>query len=186
MTPDEMQRQQETSSEVHPTPPTPPAIPGTPAGQSQLNVNAAQLHQIVISGARWFYWIAALSVINSLIHLFGGDISFVAGLAASQIVDSFTAKAPFAVKIAGLLISAVCAGIYVLFGFFAAKRQNWAFITGMVLYTLDGLIFLVVKDYWSAGFHGLALYFIIKGFQANQQLRAFEQQQQVRSTQTLF
>ena len=42
------------------------------------------------SGANWFYWIAGLSLVNSAIYAFGGDISFILGLAATQMVEGIT------------------------------------------------------------------------------------------------
>ncbi len=40
------------------------------------------------SGAGWFYWIAALSLINSAILLGGGDRHFVVGLGVTLVADS--------------------------------------------------------------------------------------------------
>ena len=64
------------------------------------------------SGANWFYWIAGLSVVNSLIFAFGGKVSFIAGLGLTQIVDGIfdaivTAGAPSAVRAVAIVISFV-------------------------------------------------------------------------------
>ena len=40
------------------------------------------------NGANWFYWIAGLSLVNSAIFAFGGHVSFIAGLAYTQIIDA--------------------------------------------------------------------------------------------------
>lgn len=40
--------------------------------------------QTIHSGAHWFYWIAVLSLINSLVFHFGWNWSFFMGLAATQ------------------------------------------------------------------------------------------------------
>ena len=40
------------------------------------------------NGSKWFYWIAGLSIINSVAHLAKGDFSFVIGLGITQIVDA--------------------------------------------------------------------------------------------------
>src|SRR5574340_77246 len=42
-----------------------------------------------LNGANWFYWIAGLSVVNSVIVLFGGAWYFLVGLGATQFVDGF-------------------------------------------------------------------------------------------------
>lgn len=41
------------------------------------------------SGAGWFYWIAGLSLLNSIIMLSGSDLYFVIGLGITQIIDVF-------------------------------------------------------------------------------------------------
>ena len=40
------------------------------------------------SGADWFFWIAGLSIINSIILLAGGQWSFIVGLGITQIIDT--------------------------------------------------------------------------------------------------
>ena len=39
------------------------------------------------SGASWFFWIAGLSIINSIILLAGGQWNFIVGLGVTQIID---------------------------------------------------------------------------------------------------
>jgi len=46
-----------------------------------------RVEQQLKGGASWFVWIAALSVINSVILLSGGTWSFIFGLGITQIVD---------------------------------------------------------------------------------------------------
>ena len=128
-------------------------------------------------GANWFYWIAGLSVVNSLIFLFGGDWSFFAGLGITQIidviVDQLTRNGDFsAFKIIAFVIDLVIAGIFALCGLWANKLQNWAFIAGMILYLFDGILLLVLGAYLPAAFHVFALYMIFKGFSAARQIKA--------------
>ena len=47
-----------------------------------------QLETQHASGANWFYWIAGLSVINSVIILAGGGWGFVVGLGITQFIDA--------------------------------------------------------------------------------------------------
>ena len=50
------------------------------------------------NGANWFFWIAALSVVNSVILLLEGDRSFVIGLGVTQVINvaalTFAQQAP--------------------------------------------------------------------------------------------
>jgi len=47
----------------------------------------SELHGRALSGANWFFWIAALSIVNSVIFLSGADLAFVVGLGVTQIAN---------------------------------------------------------------------------------------------------
>ena len=120
------------------------------------------------------YWIAGLSLINSIIHLCGAQLSFIVGFGVTQIVDGIGMGA---IEAAGeehrMLISGIVFGVnlvsaawFVLWGVLAGKAKRWAYIVGMVFYALDGLIFLLAMDLLSIGFHVFALVQIFRGFKA--------------------
>lgn len=129
---------------------------------------AAQLK----SGASWFYWIAGLSIINSIIALTGSGVGFILGLGITQFIDAFAQSLEGSGKMVAIFLDVVAAGIFVLFGVFANKRHTWAFIVGMLLYALDGLLFLLVQDWLGLGFHAFALFCLFRGFQACRALHA--------------
>ncbi len=138
----------------------------------------AKLERQFSSGAKWFYWIAGLSVVNTVIIFNEGDFTFVIGLGITQViagVGEVLAEdvGPLARQIA-LALVVLCTGVFVVFGRYALKRRHWAFITGMVLYALDALIFLGVQDWWSFGFHIFALFCLYGGLRAERQLRDLE------------
>lgn len=130
------------------------------------------------SGADWFFWIAGLSLINSIILLAGGQWSFIVGLGITQIIDTIglgiAKEAGIIGNIIAFVFDALAAGIFIIFGIFSKKRYSWAFIVGMILYALDGLLFLLVRDFLSIGFHIFALYCIYGGFKANKLLKSIE------------
>jgi len=136
------------------------------ANQSaQLQV--IRLHQQAAGGARWFYWIAGLSFINAIIHAGGSTATFLIGLGITQVISAIAHDAGSAANAVGLALNAFVAGIFVIFGVFAVKRHSWAFVLGMILYALDGLLLLLVMDVAGIVFHGLALFFIFKGLKAS-------------------
>jgi len=122
------------------------------------------------SGANWFYWIAGLSLLNSLIFLSGSNWNFVIGLGITQIIDfiggEIAAEIGSTGKVLAFVIDVFAAGIFGVFGINANKKRSWAFIVGMSLYALDGLIFVVAKDFLGIGFHAFALFGIFKGYKA--------------------
>jgi hypothetical protein len=151
----------------------------TAGDQQQLThmMMVANLQRQVKNGASNFFWIAGLSLINSLIQRFGGGITFVVGLGVAQFVDGFSyaaaknfPNATFAINSIGLLINLGFAGMFVIFGIFAAKGRRWAFITGMVLYALDAVLVLAFKDFFGFAFHLFFLWLLFNGFRALQKL----------------
>ena len=132
------------------------------------------------AGASWFYWIAGLSLVNSVIALWGDESrgGFVIGLGITQFIDGLgllvAEKAEVLGKVVAIALDVIVAGLFVLFGVFARKQYKWAFIVGMVLYGLDALLFLLVSDFLSIGFHVFALFFIYAGYKAMSKLSMLE------------
>lgn len=131
------------------------------------------------SSANWFYWIAGLSLINSLIILLGGGISFIVGLGVTQVIDQIayiiSEDAGKLINIFAFGLDVLFAGVFVLFGYLSNKGYKWSFIVGIVLYGMDGLIFLWLKDYLSIAFHGYAIYCIYRGINAIKVLKAVKE-----------
>lgn len=145
----------------------------TQAVQQQLKYE----HQLKL-GANWFYWIAGLSVVNSVLMFSGSNWGFVIGLGITQIIGAIGVLAaedfgPVATVIA-FVFTLIAAGVFVVFGVFANKRYIWAFIVGMVIYGIDGLLFLPIQDWLSIGFHVFALFCIFNGLKAYRELRKLE------------
>jgi hypothetical protein len=142
----------------------PPAVdPAVHAVNARLRLEAR-----FRSGANWFFWIAAMSLINSMVGFFGGQWGFVIGLGLTQVIDAMLAsQGP---SVVGPLLTAGVAGVFVACGHFAREGRRAAFIGGIVVYVLDSLIFVVVRDYLAIAFHGFALYCLIKGMHAKDQL----------------
>lgn len=140
-----------------------------------------QLEQRFHNGASWFYWVAGLSLVNSVIVLFGGEWGFIFGLGITQVVDAIAAtvaaEAPdltTASKLVsfgadGLIVAAVA-----FMGWLAHKGKQWVFVLGLALYTLDALLFLLVGDYLSLAFHGWVFFAVTSGLVACRKLAALE------------
>jgi hypothetical protein len=120
----------------------------------------------VRTGAKWFYWVAGLSLLNSAIVIFGGSMHFVVGLGITSVVGAMAKRVGSAGTVLDLIINGCVAGVFVLFGSLALKSQKWAFIAGMALYAMDALLLLVARDFLSVAFHAYALYAIYRGLAA--------------------
>jgi len=141
-----------------------------------------KLQNQVNSGASWFFWIAGMSVLNSVIHATGSKMTFVVGLGATQFIDGFgLAAARDLGSGAGLVLQVIAfaltlcvAGIFLAFGVMGRKRTRWVIIVGMLLYALDALLLLAFGDFAGALFHGLALFGLFRGLQAINALTQLE------------
>ena len=121
---------------------------------------------VIQSAARWFWWIAGLSLVNAVMFHSGSDVNFVVGLAMTTIASvAFAQNLPIAVALAAIMI-----GFYFLMGFYAQRRALWAFYLGLAVYALDALIYVLFQDWMSVAFHALAAFFIFKGVQRTREL----------------
>lgn len=129
-------------------------------------------------GAGWFSAIAVFSIINLLILAFGGGVNFVIGLGITQLIDvlcmilskQLEANAGIIFRVVGGIVTVCIAGLFLLLGVLSRRGHLWAFLVGMVLYALDGLIFLFFQDWLSFGFHVFALLMLAGGMKAQLQL----------------
>ena len=139
------------------------ASPATPASVEEL---ARRLPGFA-SGARWFWWIAGLSAVNVACDLAHANVNFVLGLAFTLV-----AHGVFASNIGiALVIDLVCIGGFWFIGRQALKGRTWAFALGVVVYLLDGLIYLKYEDWMPVAFHALALFYIGKAFMGLQEAK---------------
>jgi len=123
------------------------------------------------AGAKWFYWVAGLSMINSILVITGGNLHFVVGLGITSVVDGLAKRAGSAGSVLDIIINGCVAGVFVLFGTFAVKAHKWAFLFGMTLYAFDGLLLLGVKDFLGVAFHAYVLFALYRGYTAAQQVQ---------------
>lgn len=140
--------------------------------------NHTELTQRFKSGANWFYWIAGLTIITSLIAFFGGGIRFLLSLGLTQIIDGFAealaTELGSAVQVIGLILDFMIAGVFVLLGYLANKKMLWVYMLGMVLFLLDGLLALAFKDAIGVVAHAVVLFWLFQGYRAGDQLVSYE------------
>ena len=145
-------------------------------------VNSAALEQKLKlqsrmrSGAGWLMAVALFSVVNSGLMLANAKIHFIVGLGVTQIADGIGKVGGAAGSVAGFIVSLCAAGVFLLFGKFAREGQRWAFLVGMSLYALDGLIFLGFGLWLDLAFHAFALFNMYKGLAALNELSKLNSQ----------
>lgn len=122
-------------------------------------------------GGDWFFWVAGLSLVNTLLRVMQVPFGFFFGLGATD----FATRLGLGVGIT-LAVTAAISGIIALFGVFARRGARWAFLVGMGLYLLDALLCLWLAKYLEIAAHAYVLFRLFQGFQAAGQLAALRAQ----------
>jgi hypothetical protein len=141
-------------------------------------MNVANLRRQMRSGAYNFYWIAGLSLANSIFFIFSTRSSFVIGLGITQFIDTLSHNISVSypnslllIRLVGLVPDLFICSVFVICGVLAVKGQRWAFIAGMLLFGLDAVLTLVSPDFIGFGFHLFFLWFLFTGLQALDKLK---------------
>ena len=114
------------------------------------------------SAANQFTWIAGLSLINLILLIASSSIVFPTGLAIADLLASLAFGQPLAGRIAAALGALGVVGMFAVFGYYGKKGASWAFVAGISVYVLDGVIWGLLGDWISSGFHVLVLFFLIR------------------------
>jgi hypothetical protein len=125
----------------------------------------------VLHGADWFIWIAILSVINSLIVYFYHIPNMPIALGITQWVDGTTSGFNASMTTAGLATNLIIAALLAMFGYFARRGSDLAFVLGIFLYVIDAFLMIGLRDFFGFGIHLLALFFLVKGLLASRHVR---------------
>ena len=145
---------------------TPP--PSDPQAAYRMQIAAALAG--IKRSASWFDWIAALSIINSVISLSNGQWTFLLGLGITQVIDYLAQRSGSSRgQLIGFAVTLLVAAFFWLMGRFAKQGQRWALIVGMFLYTLDGLVLVVGQAWLSVAFHAYVLFMLSRAFGAIKQ-----------------
>jgi hypothetical protein len=134
------------------------------------------------AGAAWFYWIAGLSVINTVMILAKAERTFALGLGLTMITDSVAADVAFKpggntnVLAVAVSFDAVILGLFILCGCLSQRRILPIFALGMLLYLLDGLLCLSLGLIVGVGIHAYALWSMGSGFWAYRRLNIVQRQ----------
>jgi hypothetical protein len=135
--------------------------PSTPARDVMAARNAA----------RWFYWIAGLTVLNSVVAVMGTSFMMLFGMTSTLVATYIGINIGGSAVIVGVAISVLIGLAFAGFGWMAQRGAAWAFVTGIVLYTLDTAVTVYIHDWLAAVAHVFAIIIIAGGFLASQRLR---------------
>jgi len=141
---------------------------------NSIDVQKYKLDLRVKMSGSWFFWIAALSIVNSVLYLTDAHLHFLVGLSIATLFDVLGRTGGGVAAVVSTGLSLLAAGLFVMLGVFARKHHLWAFVMGMIFYAMDAILSLVFVDLLSLAFHGYALFRIFSGIQAMNALQKVE------------
>lgn len=124
--------------------------------------------------ATWFFFIAALTLVNAVLFFFNTDTRFVIGTGITDVANVFATDV--ITGVAGIIVAVIFDAVVIAgfagLGLLGRKGTSWAFLVGIVVYGLDALLLAGLTDWLSVLFHAVALFYLGRGFQASRQLAA--------------
>lgn len=126
-------------------------------------------------GSGWFYWIAGLSLVNSILIQSGGSWSFVFGLGLTAGVDYAARDAAGSGQVLAWAFNGVVIILFWVLGYCARREHRWAFLAGMAAYAADGALVVASKDWFAVVVHVAGLLLILNGLAAVSKRRRLAQ-----------
>lgn len=154
--------------EVEPSHPTTPISNQT---KIPVNVDGHMMTRRIQSGASWISMVGILSFVNTLLTLFKATLRFTIGLGLTTLIDYFAfffmQRSPdnrtlFIVINVG--INLMIALIFVVLGWFAKRENGWAYLTAIILYSIDTFIMIWLQNWMGVIFHLVALVIMVMGY----------------------
>lgn len=130
-------------------------------------IEESRFRRAVRSGAGWFFWIAAMSGINSLAAFSGSEAGFALGLSIVYPLNEAGAMFGATGSLIALVLSLALAVLYFFFGVAGWKKYFTPYLLGMSLYAGDTALAFVTFDWISAAIHVVALVFMYQGITAH-------------------
>lgn len=133
-------------------------------------VGPQQLRQAMSNVGRLFFWIAGLSVLNTVLYLSHTNVMMLGGLGITLVVDVY-GKILHQQSLA-FTVDLMMGCIFVAFGLAAGRGSRTVFVVGMAVYALDALVLLYFNDIFNVAWHAYFLVNLNKSLQYSDRLRA--------------
>lgn len=130
-------------------------------------IEESRFRRAVRSGAGWFFWIAAMSLINSFAAFSGSEAGFALGLSIVYPLGEAGASFGAAGSLVALVLGLALTLLYCFFGVAGWKKYFMPYLMGMSLYAGDTALAFVTFDWISAAIHVVALVFMYQGVVAH-------------------
>lgn len=123
--------------------------------------------EAISRGGSWFYWLAGLSLVNTILNASGASIVMIFGLGASLLLNALGDAFGLAGQIVAYSLEFLLLAFYCAMGVLACRGHGWAFALGIAAYAADALITLALQDWLMAAVHGYVLFQLVQGLRAS-------------------
>ena len=125
---------------------------------------------LILGGTSWFLWIGILSALNLIAIIIHQNLQFIAGLGINYFIlgmmDGIRRTTGINLIVLGYVLTFLVSGLFI-FIWKKSKQENKAiYLTGLIIYGLDTIIFVFTKEWFSLGFHIFALLMLGNGYNA--------------------
>ena len=125
----------------------------------------------ILHGANWFFWLAILSVINSLLVYQYQLPNLPIALGITQWLDGTSAGLNPTMSTSSLILNLLIAAVLAGFGLLARRGSDLAFVVGIFLYIVDAMLAIGLRDIFGFSVHLIGLFFLVKGLLASRHVR---------------
>lgn len=123
---------------------------------------------IIKNSASWFLWIAIFSSCNIVALIFHQNLHFVAGLAINYAIlgmmDGIRRALGIDLMPLGFFLTFVVSGLFLWIWTKSKKENQKIFLTGLVIYGIDTVLFIFTKEWFSVAFHIFAFWMLFVGY----------------------
>jgi hypothetical protein len=129
----------------------------------------------VINKGKWFFWVALVSVLNILFYLFKAKAFFVFGLVIPYFLTGFIQSLLGESKIIGIVSNLIVIGLFCYMGYLSIKMKKSGFIAGILLFSVDTLLFIYLSVWIGVIWHLIVLFMLVRGFITLHKLNKLQQ-----------
>lgn len=123
---------------------------------------------IIKNSASWFLWIAILSACNIIALIFNQNLQFLGGLGINYailgVMDGIRKVSGVDLMPLGFFLTFVVSGLFLWIWTKSKKENQKVFLTGLIIYGIDTVLFVFTKEWFNLAFHIFAFWLLFAGY----------------------
>ena len=126
--------------------------------------------RLILGGTSWFLWIGILSALNLIALIIHQNLQFIAGLGINYLIlgmmEGIRRVTGVNLMLLGYTLTFLVSGLFIFIWKKSKQENKSIYLTGLIIYGLDTIIFVFTKEWFSLGFHVFALLMLGNGYNA--------------------